>query len=350
MRRTLNKRITCIVCAFMMGVVLCAPQAAVAKPTSSSKMAEARAVQKQIEALNNQVDAATDNYYAAQQKLYKAQTAQRNNQAKLDKTKARLGVVQSHLNDRASEMYRSGPTSFANVLFGATDFQEFAQLWDFLGELNQQDAATSAELKQLRDQSTALQSQLDANAKQAQASANQMKQIKQGVEKNQALAKSKLAGIESEFAALQSQEAAAAAATSARNASSASYLKGGQRFPAPTYQPNGDVVAIAKRYLGARYVWAAAGPNTFDCSGFTMFVYRQVGISLPHSSRAQINCGARVSRSDLQPGDLVFFGNPIHHVGLYIGGGMMIHAPQTGDVVKISSAFTSSYAGACRPR
>jgi cell wall-associated NlpC family hydrolase len=80
-----------------------------------------------------------------------------------------------------------------------------------------------------------------------------------------------------------------------------------------------------------------------------MFVYRQVGVSLPHSSRAQIGYGERVSRSDLRPGDLVFFGSPIHHVGIYVGGGSYIHAPRTGDVVRISSMNRSGYAGACRP-
>jgi cell wall-associated NlpC family hydrolase len=107
-------------------------------------------------------------------------------------------------------------------------------------------------------------------------------------------------------------------------------------------------VSIAKRYLGAPYVWAASGPNSFDCSGLTMFVYRQVGVSLPHSSRAQIYSGQRVSRSDLQPGDLVFFGSPIHHVGIYVGGGMMLHAPHTGAVVRIDPMH-SNFAGACRP-
>jgi len=309
-------------------------------------MAEARTVQKQIDALNAKLEIASDNYYTAQSKLYKAQAEQKANQDKLAQTQARLKTVQTHLNDRAAEMYRTGPTGFAEVLFGATDFQQFAQLWDFLGTMNQQDAATSAELKTLRDQATTIQKTLDANAKQAQDSAQQMKTIKQGVTKDLAQHKSKLSGIQSEVAALQ----AAADAANRRLANSKSYLSGGKQFPPPSYQPNGDVVAIAKRYLGAPYVWAASGPNSFDCSGFTMFVYKQVGISLPHSSRSQINCGARVSRADLAPGDLVFFGSPIHHVGLYIGGGLMIHAPQTGDVVKISSAFGSDYAGACRPR
>jgi cell wall-associated NlpC family hydrolase len=79
-----------------------------------------------------------------------------------------------------------------------------------------------------------------------------------------------------------------------------------------------------------------------------MFVYRQAGVSLPHSSRAQIGVGERVSRDNLQPGDLVFFGSPIHHVGIYVGGGMMIHSPHTGAVVRIDPLHRN-YSGATRP-
>ena len=103
--------------------------------------------------------------------------------------------------------------------------------------------------------------------------------------------------------------------------------------------------------LGSPYRWAAAGPDAFDCSGFTMWCYAQIGVSLPHSSAAQIGVGQRVSRANLAPGDLVFFGSGrIHHVGIYIGGGQFIHSPNTGDVVKVSSLDArSDYVGACRP-
>jgi peptidoglycan DL-endopeptidase CwlO len=105
-----------------------------------------------------------------------------------------------------------------------------------------------------------------------------------------------------------------------------------------------DVVAIALRYLGIPYRWAGASPSTgFDCSGLVMYVYAQVGISLPHSSYAQWGMGTPVSRADLEPGDLVFF-NGESHVGIYIGGGQFVHAPHTGDVVKISSLDESWYA------
>ena len=101
---------------------------------------------------------------------------------------------------------------------------------------------------------------------------------------------------------------------------------------------------------GAYYAHGGAGPSGFDCSGFTMYVYAQVGISLPHNAAMQYGMGSPVGREFLQPGDLVFF-NGLGHVGLYIGGGQFIHAPHTGDVVKISSLtgwYASTYVGARR--
>src|SRR5262249_3236047 len=93
-----------------------------------------------------------------------------------------------------------------------------------------------------------------------------------------------------------------------------------------------QVVAIAMQYLGVPYVWGSASPSGgFDCSGLTMYVYAQIGISLPHYAAAQYGMGVAVSREDLQPGDLVFFRN-LGHMGMYIGGGSFIHAPHTGDV------------------
>ncbi len=120
-------------------------------------------------------------------------------------------------------------------------------------------------------------------------------------------------------------------------------------YPAPSIPAHGSVVDYAKSRLGCPYVWAAAGPDEFDCSGLVVWCYAQIGISLPHSSRDLINCGQRVSQADLQPGDLVFFGSPIHHVGIYVGDGQMIEAPYSGASVRYHSAFRSDYAGACRP-
>ena len=104
------------------------------------------------------------------------------------------------------------------------------------------------------------------------------------------------------------------------------------------------------RYLGTPYVWGGASPSGFDCSGFVMYVYAQMGVSLPHSSYAQYGAGVGVSQDQLEPGDLVFF-DGLGHVGIYIGGGQFIHSPHTGDVVKVSSLsgwYAATYVGARR--
>ena len=118
---------------------------------------------------------------------------------------------------------------------------------------------------------------------------------------------------------------------------------------APPSQYTG-VVGIAMRYLGVPYVWGGSSPSGFDCSGFVAYVYAQVGVSLPHYTGAQWNMGVPVDRGSLEPGDLVFF-DGLGHVGIYIGGGQFIHAPHTGDVVKISSMtgwYADTYVGARR--
>lgn len=96
------------------------------------------------------------------------------------------------------------------------------------------------------------------------------------------------------------------------------------------------------------YVWGAAGPSGYDCSGLVMAAYRRVGISLPHYTGDQWTAGRHISRDELRPGDLVFFYSDLHHVGIYLGGGMMVHAPRTGDVVRIASIDRRPYAGAVR--
>ena len=96
-------------------------------------------------------------------------------------------------------------------------------------------------------------------------------------------------------------------------------------------------VNTALAQVGDRYVWGAGGPDAFDCSGLTSYAYRAAGISLPHSSRSQSQMGRAVSRSELQPGDLLFFYSPVSHVGMYIGNGQMVHASTSSQPVKVAS-------------
>src|ERR671929_97587 len=110
----------------------------------------------------------------------------------------------------------------------------------------------------------------------------------------------------------------------------------------------GAVLEAALAQVGAPYVGGGTGPDGFDCSGLTSYAYAAAGVSLPHSSAAQARLGVAVSRSDLQPGDLVYFYSPVSHVGLYIGGGKMVHARTFGSPVAVTSVDMNGYAGARR--
>ncbi len=115
--------------------------------------------------------------------------------------------------------------------------------------------------------------------------------------------------------------------------------------------PSGDVGAVLEAALaqvGDPYVWGGTGPDGFDCSGLTSYAYAAVGVSLPHSSRAQSQMGTAVSRGELQPGDLVFFGSPVYHVGIYVGNGKMVHARTFNQPVAVTSVDIGDYVGARR--
>lgn len=254
------------------------------------------------------------------------------------------------MNVRAESMYRNGRLSFLEVLLGARDFEQFAATWDLLRDIGEQEARNIEALGYARAEARAAEEKLATQEAEAKQAVEQMASNKAAIETKLAERKNKLSGLEDEIARIEAAERARAEAAERAAAVSRSVTPRTQNFPPPTRAPRSEVVNIAKRYLGAPYQWAASGPNSFDCSGFTMFVYRQVGVSLPHSSRAQYGVGEKVSRSDLQPGDLVFFGSPIHHVGIYVGGGQYIHAPRTGDVVRIDSlGARRNYTGASRP-
>jgi cell wall-associated NlpC family hydrolase len=308
-------------------------------------MAQAARVKTQVEALDTRAEYAAERYNGAREKHDKLISEKKQAKKRLDKAENRINDLQEHLNTRASDMYRSGRLGVMEVLLGAEDFEQFAATWDVLKNLNQADASATSEMKVVRAEAKAAHAEVSAKEKSAAKQQSIMLSNKKEVEAQLSEREHKLAGLEAEVRILQAREEAARAAAARSNSGGGD----GGNFPPPQRAPRSEIVSVARKYLGARYVWGATGPNTFDCSGFTSYVYRQVGVSIPRTSRDQIGAGERVSRSDLAPGDLVFFGSPIHHVGMYIGGGMMIHAPNSGDVVRIAPAFRSNYVGACRP-
>jgi len=152
------------------------------------------------------------------------------------------------------------------------------------------------------------------------------------------LAQSKLAEAEKLLAQLKKEdrERLARLAEEQENADQASSLEAAKKAQGVSGRA-GVALKYALKQIGDRYVFGAAGLTTWDCSGLTMRAFQTSGVSLPHSSAAQFRYGKSVSRSNLKPGDLVFFGTPISHVGIYLGGGKMVHAPRSGSRVKVAT-------------
>ncbi|MFG2056841.1 NlpC/P60 family protein [Micromonospora sp. NPDC048930] len=149
---------------------------------------------------------------------------------------------------------------------------------------------------------------------------------------------------------------AAAAAQSAATTSSTSPITGtsplfiGGKCPAVPITGSGGVAAkTACKQIGKPYVWAANGPDSFDCSGLTQYAWAAAGVQLDHYTGSQWTAGVAVSKANLRTGDLVFFYSDHHHMGIYVGNGLLVHAPHTGDVVRMAQLSTMPYSGARRP-
>ena len=185
---------------------------------------------------------------------------------------------------------------------------------------------------------------LDADKQAAAKLVDETAKQKAEVESLQGKLEQMTAGIKADINRLQEQaaaraQAAADAAAAAQNPGGTSTGGGGGTVVDPGGSGHSSVVGIAQRYLGVPYVYGGASPSGFDCSGLAMYCYAQIGIGLSHGATDQQHASTPVPISALQPGDLVFFGSASYsyHVGIYVGGGSMIHAPHTGAVVSYGS-------------
>jgi cell wall-associated NlpC family hydrolase len=327
------------------------PSLAAASPLSN-RLDQAQEVREQIDEIDRQVALAAEDYNAANEEHRELVLKTRELETELAEVESNVTRLRKRLGDRAVAMYQNGPAAFVELLLGAASFEEVVTTWDLLTAISARDARDTAELEdalaELTEKRTVLQRQRDRAAEVAA----QMEEEKRSIESRLAERENVLAGLEDEIAALEREEEERARARREAAATAAGGPPETERgsAPSPAGAARSEVVRIAMRYLGTPYRWGAEGPDAFDCSGFTQYVYRQVGIELPRVSRAQISAGTRVSRAELRPGDLVFFGTPIHHVGIYVGNGEMIHSPRTGDVVKISPLSNwDCYVGATRP-
>jgi peptidoglycan DL-endopeptidase CwlO len=321
----------------------------------------------QIQQLDSSLERAVEAYNLANVKLARIRHDLKDNTNALVVAKKSLVHAQGQLSARIVEIYTSGDQNAGlAVLLGASSLDDMLGRMDASDRVDEQDSLVVKQVARFRREVQHRQRFLQhAHAEQVQVVAER-NAARASVEQQLGERKQLLGSIQGEIAHLKAVEAAqqaelqrqaqfAAQAASQRQASLAPTVgigAGSPVSPTPTAPPatHGGVVGIAAQYLGTPYVWGGASPSGFDCSGFVMYVYSQVGISLPHSSYAQYGYGSPVSLSQLQAGDLVFF-DGLGHVGIYVGGGTFIHAPHTGDVVKYSSLsgwYASTFVGGRR--
>ena len=344
-----------------MAVGLACVKTAAADPIGA-KRAEAENVLAQVQEIDAQLSHAVEAYDFANVKLERIQGELKTNAHHLVIARKSLKNAQSHLSERLVALYVGGGDGTSlEVLLGARSIDDLLNRMDAVERVSAQDARVLSEVKSFRAEVKQRRTQLRrARTEQVQVVADRAAQRQsiegQLAERNRMLAsiKNQIAGLEAAEHRRQERLATQARARLSRVSlqaqddavQQADALFGasvGEVF-APPPSRYGGVVGIAMQYLGVPYVWGGASPSGFDCSGFIMFVFGQIGVSLPHHAASQYNAGSPVSREALEAGDLVFF-DGLGHAGIYIGGDQFIHAPHTGDVVKISSLSESWYAG-----
>ena len=332
----------------------------------SSKQAEAQSVLADIHRLDVQVEQAAEAYNLANDKLAAIKRDLRDNEQALGVARGNLKRGQKTLARRLVSLYTSDSSnSTLEVLLGSKNLDDMLNRLDAVSRVSSQDTHVLSEVRKFRTAVKLREAQLKkAHRAQRELVAEKARQ-RASIESQLVERQRLLSSIKSQIAQIQAaertRELQAAAAARARLANrqntvsdetvvgaAATTAEGVSVAPPSQY---GGVVGVAMQFLGVPYVWGGSSPGGFDCSGFVMYVYSQVGVSLPHNAAAQFGSGVPISRDQLAPGDLVFF-DGLGHVGLYIGGGQFVHAPHTGDVVKVSSLsdswYAASYVGARR--
>jgi peptidoglycan DL-endopeptidase CwlO len=335
---------------------------------SQSQLADAKARLNQLEA---DFELAVEHYDAVHQRLTLIRSEM-----------ARTEVVVTHIRKRiksrmgtavalARELYMSGQAGALEAVLSSTDLSEIESRLHYLQSSEQQQTQVFERLAVDRQTLNQKLGELSAARAKAAADQGQLAQLKTSIQAKVASQEGTIARLNREIAAaarraaararaqrIAQQQANQAAALAAQRASAAATAAPAVAStpstpsgPAPPASARAQIaVRAALSQVGKPYQWGAAGPNSYDCSGLTMWAWAHAGVSLSHSAAMQYNETRRVATGALQPGDLLFYGSPIHHVAMYIGGGQLVEAPYTGALVRVASTGgRPDYVGAGRP-
>jgi peptidoglycan hydrolase CwlO-like protein len=321
-------------------------------PATLAFRAELARRQAAVDAFTFQLDQLDREFGIAAEEYNAAAEALKAIQERLDASHSDLGAAaealteqQSLLDTRLTAMYKDGQSAPAEILLGSTSIPDFLERLDFVRTISSADADLAKQLRLQHGQVSQQEADLKVAEIQAQALEFSLKARKIEIELRLGERQAMLASAQSDLLSMLDSEASRR--SSQENVLWREILSGAGKAGA-TVDPYSPAETILS-YHGIPYVWAGAAPSGFDCSGLTMYVMRQHGVELPHHAASQYLLGTRVPVSDLRSGDLVFFGSPVYHVGMYIGGGYFVQAPRTGDFVKVSKlADRSDFVGARR--
>lgn len=294
-----------------------------------------------VDRLYREAEVATEKYNGVKEKADSARRRLRGLQDETARAQARLNKAREALGTVAAAQYRSGGLDPALRLMLSDDpdaYLDGAALAERAGSRHH------AELGRVRAQLREIEKLRGA----ARVEVRTLTARRDELGRHRRTITEKLSAAREALSRMSPEERARITGDSLRAARSAG---GTARDAALAQAPNAraaQAVAYARQKLGSPYVWGATGPDAFDCSGLVLAAYRSAGVSLPRTTYAQIDAGRRVSRSELLPGDLVFFYSGISHVGLYIGNGEMIHAPNPSAPVRVAPVDQMPFAGATR--
>jgi len=311
---------------------------------------------ERLDALNRDLSLLVERYNQARIRLNDVQVRLSEVRLEAERAHAEAERARESLNRSAARAFTGFGSQFA-VLLDATSLGDFSDRLEFIGSMAEADAdlATQAELAGQEARWTA--DELQATVEQRREVLDELAAQKEQIDTRVGEARALYSELDREYhEALAAARAAAEAAQQQSPGSSGGSAGGGSvgvsPIPPPP-APNGNVAAVleaAYSAIGTPYQWGGASPQTgFDCSGFTMWSWAHAGVSLPHSSAAQYSSLPHVAREDLQAGDLLFFYSPISHVGMYVGGGRMIHSSHPGTTVSVVAVYWDSFSGAARP-